>query len=180
MSQEPEEKRDRGAEQEAGDDWKIKRGVLAAMDDVAGEPAEAQRKLSAEVQKSANDGEEDAENKERAAKFAKGVHSRILPQVACKSFRNCSHVIYTIYLTIDYYMDILHSLVNPVRLCTGTLNEARYEFAAVNSAFCTKVLPNDPPPFPSPQDGCIACVEFHPGTCDNAGRRGGSRSCVPQ
>jgi hypothetical protein len=76
MCQEPEEQRERGAEQETGDDWEIERGVFAAMDDVAGKSAEAQRESSAEVKKGTDDSEEDAENKEGVAKFAERIHQR--------------------------------------------------------------------------------------------------------
>ena len=43
MGEEPEEERECRAENEAGDDGKIESGVFAAMDDVAGEFAEAKR-----------------------------------------------------------------------------------------------------------------------------------------
>jgi hypothetical protein len=76
MRQEPEEQREHGAKQKAGDDREIKRRVFAAMDDVAGKSAETQRKLSTEVQKSADDDEEGAENKEGAAEFAEGIHEK--------------------------------------------------------------------------------------------------------
>jgi hypothetical protein len=44
------------------------------MDDVARETAKAQREFSAEIQKSADDDEECAKNKEGAAQFAERIH----------------------------------------------------------------------------------------------------------
>ncbi len=76
MGEEPEEERKGGAEEEARDDREVESGVFAAMDDVAGEAAEAQRKFSAEVEKSADQYEEGAENQESAAEFAEGIHKK--------------------------------------------------------------------------------------------------------
>jgi hypothetical protein len=42
VREEPEEERERGAEYEAGDDWEMKGGVFAAMDDVARKAAKAE------------------------------------------------------------------------------------------------------------------------------------------
>ncbi len=49
--------------------------MFAAMDDVAGEAAEAQREFSAKVKKSTYNDEESTENEEGAAEFAEGIHS---------------------------------------------------------------------------------------------------------
>jgi hypothetical protein len=75
MSEKPEEERKTEAENEAGDDREVEDGVFAAMDDVAGEAAEAQREFSAEVKKSAHNDEESTENEEGPAEFAEGIHS---------------------------------------------------------------------------------------------------------
>jgi hypothetical protein len=58
--------------------------VFAAVDDIAGEAAEAEGELSAKVKKTANKDEESAENEEGAAEFAKRVHPGILPESAEK------------------------------------------------------------------------------------------------
>jgi hypothetical protein len=49
VGKKPEEEREGGAEEEAGDDGKVKGGVLAAMHDVARETAKAQRELPTEI-----------------------------------------------------------------------------------------------------------------------------------
>jgi hypothetical protein len=76
MSEEPEEERKTEAEEETGDDREVEGGVFAAMDDVAGEAAEAQWEFSAEVQQSAEKDQESAENEEGAAEFAEGIHEK--------------------------------------------------------------------------------------------------------
>jgi hypothetical protein len=75
MSEQPEEERKTEAEEEAGDDRKVEGGMFAAVDDVAGEAAEAQREFSAEVKKSAHNHEESTENEKSAAEFAERIHS---------------------------------------------------------------------------------------------------------
>jgi hypothetical protein len=70
MGQEPEEQSQSDADHQAGNYREIESGVLAAMDDVAGKPAEAQRKFSAEVEKRADDDEEPSQNEEGAAYIA--------------------------------------------------------------------------------------------------------------
>jgi hypothetical protein len=87
MAGKPEQQSQSRAEKQARDDRKVERGVFAAMDDIAGEPAEAEREFSAEVQQRANDDEESPENEDCAAEFANRVHNRILLQAADKSFR---------------------------------------------------------------------------------------------
>jgi len=54
MSKKPEEERERGAENKAGDDWEIEGGVFAAMDDVAGKFSKAEGEFAAEVKKNAD------------------------------------------------------------------------------------------------------------------------------
>jgi hypothetical protein len=60
--------------------------VFAAVDDVAGEAAEAERKFSAEIEKSANEDEKAAEEEKCAAEFAKRIHPEILTDPAEKLF----------------------------------------------------------------------------------------------
>ncbi len=76
VGEEPEEEREGGAEEETRDDGEVEGGVFAAMDDVAGETAEAEGKFSAEVEESAGENEETAENKKRAAELAEGIHGK--------------------------------------------------------------------------------------------------------
>jgi hypothetical protein len=78
VGEEPEEKRQSEAEEEAGDDGEIKSGVFAAVDDVAGKAAESERKAAAEVEQGAGDGKDDAEDEQDAAEFAERVHEGIV------------------------------------------------------------------------------------------------------
>jgi hypothetical protein len=87
VGEEPEEEREGGAEEEAGDNGEIESGVFATVDDVAGEAAKAEGKLPAKIKKSAQNDEESTENEEGAGEYARGVHSGILPpsgqQILC-------------------------------------------------------------------------------------------------
>ena len=76
MSKEPKEQRESGAEDEAGDDGKVKGGVFATVDDVARQAAEAEGEFAAEVEKTADKDEEAAENEESAAEFTDRIHQR--------------------------------------------------------------------------------------------------------
>jgi hypothetical protein len=82
VGDEPEEERNAEAEDETSDNRKVKRGVCAAVDDVAGKAAEAQGKFSAEVEKSANEDEEATEEEQGAAEFAERVHEESLKEKA--------------------------------------------------------------------------------------------------
>lgn len=57
MGEKPEEERKGKAENETGDDGEIEGGVFAAVDDVAGETAEAEGEFAAEIEKSAKEDE---------------------------------------------------------------------------------------------------------------------------
>jgi hypothetical protein len=61
VREQPEKERECDAEEKASDDGEIKRGVFAAVDDVAGKPSQAKWELAAEVEKSAQENEEGAE-----------------------------------------------------------------------------------------------------------------------
>jgi hypothetical protein len=82
----PKEQRKRGAKYEARDDREIESDVLAAMDDIAGKFSEAKREFAAEVQKSAQNNKEPAEDEDGATEFAERVHSGILPETAREPF----------------------------------------------------------------------------------------------
>jgi hypothetical protein len=80
VGKEPENERKAEAENEASDEGKIKRGVLAAVNDVAGKFSQTEREFSAEVENSTDDHEETAEEEERAAEIAKGIHKSIIEE----------------------------------------------------------------------------------------------------
>lgn len=86
MVDEPEEERKTEAEEEAGDDREVDRGVFATMNDVAGESSQAEREFAAEVQKSAQTDKEPTENEESPAEFAERVHPGILPETVREAF----------------------------------------------------------------------------------------------
>ena len=72
VGEEPEEEREGGAEKEAGDDREVESGVIAAMDDVAGEAAEADGEFAAEIKKSTDGGEECAGNQQNVPSSREG------------------------------------------------------------------------------------------------------------
>jgi hypothetical protein len=78
VGEEPEEKRQNEAEDQACDDGEIESGVPAAVDDVAGEAAEAERETTGEVEQGAGDGNYGAEDEEGAAEFTERVHEGIV------------------------------------------------------------------------------------------------------
>jgi hypothetical protein len=80
MGEEPEEERKYHAEYEARDDGKVESGMFAAMDDVAGEFAEAEWEFGAEVEKSADDYEDDAEQEKSAAEVTERIHKSIIKE----------------------------------------------------------------------------------------------------
>jgi len=86
MREEPEEERDRGAEYETGDDWKIKGGVFAAMDDVARKAAKVEGQFATKAEKSTGEEKKASKQEESATEFANGVHNRILLQAADRPF----------------------------------------------------------------------------------------------
>ena len=82
----PEEKGENYAEEKASNDGEVKRGVLAAVNDVAGKLSQTEGKLASEVEKGAEENKHCAEEKKRAAEIAKGLHGLILPEAGNKSF----------------------------------------------------------------------------------------------
>jgi hypothetical protein len=75
---EPQEKRKRDTDNEAGHDRKVERGVFTAVDDVAWEAAEAEGQLVAEIKSGSDDHEQGANNQEGAAELAKRIHEVII------------------------------------------------------------------------------------------------------
>lgn len=90
MGEEPEEEREGDAEDEAGDDGEIERGVLAAMNNVAGKLAETEGEFSAEIEKSADDGEESSEKEKHTAEFAERVHRASIEKYYRRLWRECA------------------------------------------------------------------------------------------
>jgi hypothetical protein len=82
LEKKPEEDRQNNADNETGDDREVEGSVFAAMDDVAGEAAEAERETTAEIKKCTDHDDDSAEDKESAAEFTEGVH-----KFECKSAR---------------------------------------------------------------------------------------------
>lgn len=82
MGEKPKEKREADAEKEAGDEREVEGGVLAAMNDVAGEAAKAHREFAAEIQKRAYGGEQRAKNEKGATELAERIHARIIEEQA--------------------------------------------------------------------------------------------------
>jgi len=56
--------------------------MFAAMNDVAGEFAEAEGEFGAEVEKGADDYEDDAEQEKSASEVTKGIHKSIIEEAA--------------------------------------------------------------------------------------------------
>jgi hypothetical protein len=76
VGEEPQEQRESGPENKTGDEGKVECSVFTAVDDVAGEAAEAQGELAAKIEERAENDQEDAESEEHAAEFAERVHER--------------------------------------------------------------------------------------------------------
>jgi hypothetical protein len=74
MGDEPEEESEANAEGDGGCDREVERGVFAAVDDVAGETAEAEREFVGEIEECAGCDEDGSEDQECAAQVAGGVH----------------------------------------------------------------------------------------------------------
>ena len=82
MVDEPEKEAQCNADDETGDDGKVKGGVLAAMDDVARKAAKAEGELAAEKEKCANEEQDSSEDEQGSAKFAE-VHAAIMQRRRC-------------------------------------------------------------------------------------------------
>lgn len=78
VSEQPEKERKNNADDETGDDGKVERGVFAAMNDIAWQAAETQCEFAAEIEESAESDKKAAEDKERAAEVANGIHKKSL------------------------------------------------------------------------------------------------------
>ena len=111
MGEEPEEEREGGAEYETGDDWKIKGGVFAAMDDVARKAAKAEGQSATKVEKSAGKDKKASKQEESASEFTNGVHYRILLQAADKPIPGPLPVTQQIALTCKHQLYITYRLL---------------------------------------------------------------------
>jgi len=58
---EPKQKRENDAEEQAGNDGEVESGVFAAVDDVAGQLSQAERESAAEIEESADENQKAAE-----------------------------------------------------------------------------------------------------------------------
>jgi hypothetical protein len=74
VGDEPEEEREGDAEEDGSGDGEIEGRVWAAMDDVTGETAEAEREAAGEIEEGAGGEENGAEDEEGAAEVAGGIH----------------------------------------------------------------------------------------------------------
>jgi hypothetical protein len=74
VGEKPEENRQNDADDETSDDREVEGGVFAAVDDIAGEAAEAEWETAAEIENRAGDDGDGAEEEEGAAEFAERVH----------------------------------------------------------------------------------------------------------
>ncbi len=80
MGEEPEDQSEAYAEGDRSCDWEVEGGVFAAVDDVAGEAAEAEREFAGEVEESARGDEDAAEDQEGTAEVAGWIHGGSLAQ----------------------------------------------------------------------------------------------------
>jgi len=80
MGEEPEEEGKCRAEYDARHDGKVESGMFTAMDDVAGEFAEAEGEFGAEVEKSAGNYKDAAEKEKSAAEVTERIHKSIIEE----------------------------------------------------------------------------------------------------
>jgi hypothetical protein len=78
VREQPEKEREHNADKEARNNRKVERGVLAAVNNVAGKLSQSEREPGAEVEQGAQKNEGGAEDQKDAAKFTKGIHGEIL------------------------------------------------------------------------------------------------------
>jgi hypothetical protein len=74
VGNDPERERETDAEEDGGCEWEVEGGVLAAMQDVAGETTEAEGEADVEIEEGAGGGEDETENQEETAEVAERVH----------------------------------------------------------------------------------------------------------
>jgi hypothetical protein len=74
MGEKPEKERKGETQDETSGDWDVNRGVFAAIGDVAGEPAEAEREPGAKVEECTENKEKAAKDQQNASKFAHRAH----------------------------------------------------------------------------------------------------------
>ena len=80
MRDEPDEKGQRNAEKQTGNDGKVERGVFAAVNDVAGQFSQAEGEFVSEIENSSEKNKESTEEEKRATEFAERIHEVILPE----------------------------------------------------------------------------------------------------
>ena len=72
--EEPQEQAETHAEQDAGRQGKVKRGMLALVNNVSRQVAQAERELAAEVEESADERKDTCYNEQRPAEFSQWIH----------------------------------------------------------------------------------------------------------
>jgi hypothetical protein len=80
VGEKPEKKREDRAEEQASNDGKVKGGVLAAVDDVAGEFSKTKGELATEIKETAYEREQPRQEEKGAAEFSERIHDWILPE----------------------------------------------------------------------------------------------------
>jgi len=66
------------ADHQTRHDWKVEGGVLAAMNDIAGQAAKAERQARSEIKHGSNDNANRAKNQKGPSEFAERVHTASL------------------------------------------------------------------------------------------------------
>src|SRR5580658_9597243 len=84
----PENQREREAQNNAGDNRKIKSSMAALIGDVSGKAAEAKRKTRAEKQERAGSDKQDADDEQQLSEFAQRVHTLLRWE---PFYPNCGH-----------------------------------------------------------------------------------------
>jgi hypothetical protein len=77
----PENQAEKDADDDAGDQREVEGGALAAMDDVAGQAAEAKGKFGPEIEEGADNDEKGAEDEQGASELLSGLHGPIVAPV---------------------------------------------------------------------------------------------------
>jgi hypothetical protein len=78
VREEPEQDRQNDTDDKARDDRKVKRCVLAAMDNIPGQAAKAERQSRSEIKENSNDGADSAKDQKGPSEFAEWVHDASL------------------------------------------------------------------------------------------------------
>jgi hypothetical protein len=72
--QQPQEQAEPHAENNAGHNRKIKRGVLAFVDDVSRQTSQTKWQFPAKIEERTKENEQAAQHQQHASEFARGIH----------------------------------------------------------------------------------------------------------